>query len=94
MFIKWLDRNFKAGIFEGVFKNMILWCDNHLSCNNCFNKRVKAQLGISPKDKAPMWSSEFYQILSLPYCENLGTPKGYPGKYKQLLQGTDGGPLK
>lgn len=68
MFIKWLDRNFKAGIFEGVFKNMILWCDNHLSCNNCFNKRVKAQLGISPKDKAPMWSSEFYQILSLAFA--------------------------
>jgi len=66
--IKWLDQVFKEGIFEGPFRHAVLWCDGHLSCNNKFNQLVKARLGISSKDKAPIWSSEFYQILSLTFA--------------------------
>jgi hypothetical protein len=63
--IKWLDRTFEKGIFEGPFKNMVVWCDRCLSFNNGFNKLVKARLSIPPEEKAPVWSSELYQMFSL-----------------------------
>ena len=63
--IKWLDRTFENGIFEGPFKNIIVWCDRYLSLHNGFDKFVKGHLGLPSEQKAPVWSSEMYQMLFL-----------------------------